>query len=314
MAATPELMLALLSFLPDGVALLVVDAGEARILTVNADGDPAQAPHIAGPEPLAARMGWPTDGPELASLLARLDAGDAADLVLPRAGGSVALDLIALPHAPGPQRFFLGLERRGEASVAPAARLVVRRDDRLSGLAHRDWFWELYRRDCHIAARERRPIALLVIDVDALGAYNDTFGGPAADRMIRLVGRALSAGLRRAGDLIARDEGGRFLALVLAGGAEAVRRHAGQLAARVRDLHLHHPRYAVKVVTVSIGGVYWAGGRPADGAAPTPEHLFERALAALDLSRAAGRNRATLVGLDGGLDVGLDSGADDGPV
>jgi diguanylate cyclase (GGDEF)-like protein len=170
---------------------------------------------------------------------------------------------------------------------APVVRAPLQRDDRLTGLRHSEYFHEMVRRDFAIAQRESRSLTVYVADVDALGRYNDTFGRLAGDSVIRRVGRALSGGLRRASDLIARIEGGRFVCFSTGLDLAQARRHGEALAARVRELHMHHPHSPVaRVVTVSIGVAHLVPGPQS-----TPEQLLAAGRQALEAARAAGRNR-----------------------
>lgn len=173
---------------------------------------------------------------------------------------------------------------------APVVRAPLQRDDRLTGLRHAEFFHEIMRRDFAIAQREKRALTLYVADVDALERYNTTFGRLAGDSVIRRVGRALSAGLRRASDLIARLEGGRFIGFSTGMDLDQARRHAESLAGRVRELHMHHPHSTVaRVVTVSIGVAHLTPGPHS-----TPEQLLAAAHQALESARAAGRNRVAV--------------------
>jgi diguanylate cyclase (GGDEF)-like protein len=175
------------------------------------------------------------------------------------------------------------------AETAAEVRPPLQRDDRLTGLVHVDFFHELFRRDFAIAQREGRVLTLFVADIDALGRYNETFGRQAGDSAIRRVARTLTAALRRASDLVTRVEGGRFLGLSTGLDAEHARRHGETLAARVRDLHMHHPHSPVaKVVTISVGVA-----QHMPGPRTSPEVLLKAGLKALETARAEGRNRVS---------------------
>lgn len=179
---------------------------------------------------------------------------------------------------------------------APVVRAPLQRDDRLTGLRHAEFFHELMRRDFAIAQREGKSLTLYLADIDALERYNTTFGRLAGDSVVRRVGRALSSGLRRASDLIARLEGGRFIGFSSGMDLEHARRHGESLAARVRDLHMHHPHSPVaKVVTVSLGVAHVTPGPQS-----TPEQLIAAAEVALEAARASGRNRVALEEPPGG--------------
>ncbi len=296
MDLTPELVLALLAHLPEGVLLLDLGTEPPTVLHANGDGD---AGGVVGPMPFGELLVQRPGDPGLPALLERLRAGDKVLVEIDRGGRRTPLELLPLPQRPGESRRYIGLEpaAAGRGVATPAAGPTILRDDRLSGLAHRDWFWELYRRDFAIAGREHRSLSVLVADIDGLDLYNSTFDRAAGDSLIRLVGRALAAGLRRSGDLVAHEGAGRYLALTLGQTAEQSRRHASDLAGRVRELYLHHPRSRVaRFATVSIGVAHW-DGQPVPAAPLTPEALYASALTALAESRRSGRNRATLTTL-----------------
>ncbi len=166
---------------------------------------------------------------------------------------------------------------RGVAGRATAA-TSARRSDALTGLANRQAFLEVVQREWGIASREQRRITVIVFQVDALDRYRDLYGKHAADSCLRKVAHAISGSLRRTGDIAARVADNRFAALV--GGSEeaAAREFAAQIARRVRDLAIHHPRSpADRYVTVLLG---IASDLPAWG--ETDNSLLQRAEAEID--------------------------------
>ena len=297
MDLSPELMLALLAHLPEGVLLLDVSQDEPQVLYAHGTGQTQSLDAVLGPVPLTELMGWTPQGPELAGFLLQLESGEPVLIELPRTEGKSTLQLMPMPRAAGSARVYIGLERTqaaGTERLALAGVPVILREDRLTGLAHRDWFWELYRRDFSVATREHRALSVFVIDIDSLGTYNDTFGRSAGDSLLRQVGRALLSGMRRASDLVARDEAGRYVALAIGQSPDQTRRHAEHLASRVRDLRLHHPRSGIaRFVTVSIGVAQW-DAVPRESTEISADALYAAALAALADSRRNGRNRATV--------------------
>jgi diguanylate cyclase (GGDEF)-like protein len=231
---------------------------------------------------------------------AALDRGETVTVRLATAqGAELEFEVCSLRGASPTTTHYVAIERMPVAALAPAPAAAggesraVPREDRLTGLCHHDWFSELFRRDFAVAAREGNRLGFFVIDIDALGAYNDTFGRQAGDSVIRRVGRALLSSLRRAGDVLAREEGGRYVALTPGASPDQARRHAETLAARVRELYIHHPRSGVaKFVTVTIG-VASVTVEPGQ----TAELLRAAALGALGRARAEGRNRIVAVEL-----------------
>jgi diguanylate cyclase (GGDEF)-like protein len=126
--------------------------------------------------------------------------------------------------------------------------------DGLTGLANRRRFDSLLETEWDAARRDRRPLSLLMIDIDCFKLYNDHYGHIQGDECLRRVARALGQGATRPRDFLARYGGEEFV-LVLPDtdlvGAERV-------AARCRDAllseRLPHERSPVAPsVTISVG-------------------------------------------------------------
>lgn len=300
-----SLALALLEQLPDPVAVL--DAREPGLPVVLVNG--ALEALVGQPRAelcrigLAGLLGEPPDAPRVSEIVAQLVLGEGFSVSLqtgthtqglpasirfePLRDGSGAVTHFVSFHevamAPPPEMPALPTDDTATAPKPP-----VPREDRLTGLRHIELFHELFRRDFAIAQREGRSLTLFLCDIDALGVYNDTFGRQAGDSVIRRVGRALWSGLRRASDLLARVEEGRFVGFSVGMSADEALKHGQTLVTRVRDLHMHHPRSPVgRVVTVSVG-VASVLPEPAT----SPEHLLKLGQQALEHARFLGRDRA----------------------
>jgi diguanylate cyclase (GGDEF)-like protein/PAS domain S-box-containing protein len=181
-------------------------------------------------------------------------------------------------------------ENGSPAATVGGTAFNAARDDRLTGLHNRAYFEELLKRDWAIAQRDNRRLALILFDIDALGAYNDTFGRTAGDSCIKRVGRAIGGCLRRSSDLMARWEGGTIISLVQGMTVEQALPFADAIRDRVRETRIHHPRSPVeRYVTVSCGAASMVPGTD-----DAPELLLERAKAALRIAKSGGRNRVAV--------------------
>jgi len=85
--------------------------------------------------------------------------------------------------------------------------------DGLTGLPNRRAFEEALQREFSRASRYKRPLSLLMIDIDFFKRVNDTLGHLAGDAALRQVGALLRSNLRR-DDLAARLGGEEFAVLL----------------------------------------------------------------------------------------------------
>lgn len=159
--------------------------------------------------------------------------------------------------------------------------------DGLTGIANRRRFERALDVEWRRARRRQSPLALIMADLDAFKAYNDTLGHQAGDDCLRQVAAALARQAVRPGDVVARY-GGEEFAVVLPDTDLANARHlAEQMRAAVERLGLEHPAAAATGrVTLSLGV---AAVVPFSEASPA--ELVERADRALYLAKHAGGNR-----------------------
>ena len=148
------------------------------------------------------------------------------------------------------------LERANRTNFLESQLLIeTARRDGLTGIANRRTFDEHLDRVWAQAAREGRPLTLLMIDIDHFKSYNDRFGHQAGDQCLRRVAWSLSGHARRPLDIAARY-GGEEFAMVL---YDASRQHAEDMArqiqAGIESLAIAHAASPVsgKRLTVSIG-------------------------------------------------------------
>jgi two-component system, sensor histidine kinase LadS len=154
------------------------------------------------------------------------------------------------------------------------------RTDPLTLLGNRRLFDDRLPIEFALARASRRPLSLLIIDIDNFKPYNDRHGHALGDEAIKLVGTALRRHARK--PMFACRYGGDEFCLILPGtGPEAASVIAERLRAGVAAA-----RGDAAGITVSVG----FAALTADEFA-THESLFEGADAALYSAKEAGRNR-----------------------
>ncbi len=172
--------------------------------------------------------------------------------------------------------FLGGAVMKFRASHDPMTCLYNRR----AALDHLHRAWRL-------AERERRPLAVLLLDVDYFKRFNDHYGHLHGDGCLSEVAMALHHRLGRPMDLVARYGGEEFLAVLYGVAGENVRRVGDAVRQLVQELGIEHVENPPRVVTVSVGAS-WV--EPAE-AGTSLETLLETADRALYRAKAAGRNR-----------------------
>lgn len=126
--------------------------------------------------------------------------------------------------------------------------------DGLTGLYNRRHFDAALDTELRRAARNLRPISLLMIDVDCFKALNDSYGHQRGDDCLRQVARVLTGHPRRGYDVVARYGGEEFVLLLPEADSYAARAAAESIRHAVHALKIeNHGSTVGNLVTVSIG-------------------------------------------------------------
>jgi diguanylate cyclase (GGDEF)-like protein len=126
--------------------------------------------------------------------------------------------------------------------------------DALTGAKNRRVFDEQLARLWQQAVDDKRPLAILLIDVDDFKGYNDRYGHQAGDVALQNLAKAVQAQIHRPLDVLSRYGGEEFAALLYDIDGPQARDIAERMRRAVSALSIEHRGSSVaRVVTISIG-------------------------------------------------------------
>lgn len=162
--------------------------------------------------------------------------------------------------------------------------------DGLTGIANRRAFDDHLSVAIGEARRSKVAVVLALVDLDYFKAFNDEYGHPAGDEVLKIVALQLSSGVRRPMDIAARIGGEEFGILLYGASLEPALGILEQIAVNIKALEIDHCLSPQQVVTVSIGAVEWRGEDATD--------LISRADKALYKAKKSGRAQVVAVRQD----------------
>ncbi len=190
----------------------------------------------------------------------------------------------------GPARRILDLQQ--ELISAREALREQATKDFLTNIWNRSSILDILDRELARGERERKPVGVMLADLDHFKAVNDSQGHFGGDAVLREFVRRMVSSMRPY-DAIGRYGGEEFL-LILPGCDEAGLRSEAE---RMRASLANEPMSfndEVRVVTSSYGATVWAPGTP-----PSAEALIRLADDALYRAKREGRNRVVFLPYSG---------------
>jgi diguanylate cyclase (GGDEF)-like protein/PAS domain S-box-containing protein len=161
--------------------------------------------------------------------------------------------------------------------------------DGLTGVANRWRFDETLEREWKRTCATRKPLSLILVDVDCFKAFNDTYGHLVGDACLRSVARVAREVACRPADLVARYGGDELTVVLPATSMTDAEEMAGEICKCVAALQIPHQSNSKRggVVTVSCGV---STGACRDPQMSMCEDLLLAADAALYKVKERGRN------------------------
>ena len=203
----------------------------------------------------------PDDQPVVAAALATLLAGTEQVTVdyraMKKTGGTAWIEArirLVRDAVTGAPSEMIALAR--DVTLRYATELELKRlatTDGLTALANRRTFDEALDLEWRRAMRTNERIALLMLDADYFKQYNDRYGHPAGDAVLRMIASILGDQVRRPGDLPARYGGEEFVLLLPGSDMDGAVVIAERIRNDIKRRAVPHETSPLKHVTVSIG-------------------------------------------------------------
>jgi diguanylate cyclase (GGDEF)-like protein len=179
------------------------------------------------------------------------------------------------------------------AMVIENARLVAELQrsattDPLTGVYNTRFFHEVLNREAARSKRHRTTLSLLMIDVDAFKAINDTYGHLVGDKLLVQIGHVLNACVRTT-DLVFRCGGDEFGVVLPGTSAEGAMHVAEKILELVQSGDILKNLGYSGNTSVSIGIAEYRHGSPSENLVADADH-------ALYDSKRSGKNTARIFG------------------
>ena len=158
--------------------------------------------------------------------------------------------------------------------------------DALTGMYNRRYMEGSLERETRRADRQKKPVGVIMLDVDHFKLFNDTHGHEAGDIVLRELGLFLRRNTRGE-DIACRYGGEEFLLIMPDANLENARRRAETLREEIQQHPIYYQQKPLQV-TVSIG----VASLPEHG--HTVKDVLKVADAALYQAKTEGRNRVII--------------------
>jgi diguanylate cyclase (GGDEF)-like protein/PAS domain S-box-containing protein len=219
-------------------------------------------------------------------------------LCIPLLGGQEMLGMLHLRIAPAEPISVYEVLARSLARLAAQelVNLRLREDlrmqslrDPLTNLFNRRYMEETVDRELRRAARYKRSLGFVMMDIDHFKDYNDTYGHQAGDLVLTELGKFLQS-QTRAEDIACRYGGEEFVVILTDASQRDTLRRAELLCNGIRQLSVSYHGLHLGNITVSVG----VAGFPEHGL--TGADLIHSADMALYAAKDKGRNRVEVAG------------------
>ncbi len=179
--------------------------------------------------------------------------------------------------------------KKAEEALKYANRMLEKLSttDSLTGLYNRRIFEQNFNRFWKIAARERRPISVILCDIDHFKKINDTYGHQAGDACLREFAEILLKCVSRPMDMVARYGGEEFIFLLPDTPLPGAVTIANEIQLLLRKRNEERKTKIKMTTSIGISSIV-------PGNLDESRHLIQEADRALYDAKRSGRNRIVI--------------------
>lgn len=156
--------------------------------------------------------------------------------------------------------------------------------DKLTGLFNRNKFYEIANLEVERSKRYKRPLSLIIFDIDYFKRINDKYGHNVGDYVLKKLSKIVKDSIRKS-DFLFRWGGEEFIVLAPETDINGAEKLAEKLRKAVEDFEFD----TIKYVTISLGVAQYNDKKDKD-----IDSLINRADKALYVSKESGRNCVTV--------------------
>lgn len=159
--------------------------------------------------------------------------------------------------------------------------------DSMTDLYNRRYYNKYFPKLLNIGIREKKPVAMILLDVDHFKLYNDTYGHQKGDTVLAAIGSILKNVCQRGNDTPFRMGGEEFGVLSFNNDIKQIECLANKLCEAIKSLNIIHKyNSAAGVVTASFGIISTSQNDQLN-----MEQLYSEADKALYIAKKSGRNQ-----------------------
>lgn len=160
--------------------------------------------------------------------------------------------------------------------------------DPLTGCFNRSYLNERLPQELTRARRYRRPLSLIICDIDHFKNINDNYGHQAGDEVLKEFAARIMSSIRDQVDWIVRYGGEEFLIILPETDVEGTQILAERLREKITEKTINAGRHAISI-TASFGSTCLQSG--SQGELYTQESIIRTADALMYEAKESGRNR-----------------------